>query len=102
MRTLSGGQQRRVLIARALASEPEVLVLDEPTAGVDAANQEILAATLTCFVQSGATILLVAHELGPLHLWSDRVVVLRDGRKAYDGPDRMRAVIRTRMVKLLR
>jgi zinc transport system ATP-binding protein len=85
VRTLSGGQQRRVLIARALASEPEVLVLDEPTAGVDAANQEILAATLTYLVQNGATILLVAHELGPLAPLIGRVVILRDGRKSYDG-----------------
>jgi zinc transport system ATP-binding protein len=84
--TLSGGQQRRVLIARALASEPEVLILDEPTAGVDAANQEILAATLDNLVQNGTTILLVAHELGPLAPLIEHVVILRDGRKTYDGP----------------
>jgi zinc transport system ATP-binding protein len=84
--TLSGGQQRRVLIARALASEPEVLVLDEPTAGVDVANQEILAATLENLVQNGTTVLLVTHELGPLAPLIEHVVILRDGRKTYDGP----------------
>lgn len=83
---LSGGQQRRVLIARALAAEPDVLVMDEPTAGVDAANQEILAATLTQLVAGGATLLLVAHELGPLEPLIQRVVVMREGRVSYDGP----------------
>jgi zinc transport system ATP-binding protein len=83
---LSGGQQRRVLIARALAAEPDVLVMDEPTAGVDAANQEILADTLRRLVTAGKTLLLVAHELGPLEPLIDRVVVLRDGRTTYDGP----------------
>jgi zinc transport system ATP-binding protein len=82
---LSGGQQRRVLIARALAAEPDVLVLDEPTAGVDAANQEILAATLQELVARGSTLLLVAHELGPLEPLIGRVVVMRDGRIRYDG-----------------
>lgn len=84
--TLSGGQQRRVLIARALAAEPDVLVMDEPTAGVDAANQEILAATLSELVAGGSTLLLVAHELGPLESLIRRVVVMRDGRIGYDGP----------------
>jgi len=83
--TLSGGQQRRVLIARALAGEPEVLVLDEPTAGVDVANQEILAATLENLVRNGTTVLLVTHELGPLAPLIERVVILRDGCKTYDG-----------------
>jgi zinc transport system ATP-binding protein len=83
---LSGGQQRRVLIARALAGEPDVLVMDEPTAGVDLANQEALADTLRRLVTAGSTLLLVAHELGPLEPLVDRVVVLRDGHVTYDGP----------------
>ena len=83
--TLSGGQQRRVLIARALAAEPDVLLLDEPMAGVDAANQEILAATLRELVAGGSTLLLVAHELGPLQPLIQRVVVMRDGHITYDG-----------------
>lgn len=76
---LSGGQQRRVLIARALAAEPDVLVLDEPAAGVDTVNQEILAGTLDRLVSNGSTLLVVAHELGPLEPLITRVVVLRDG-----------------------
>jgi zinc transport system ATP-binding protein len=83
---LSGGQQRRVLIARALAANPDVLVLDEPTAGVDAANQRLLAATLGRLAGAGRTLLIVAHELGPLAPLVGRVVVLRAGRITYDGP----------------
>jgi len=83
--SLSGGQQQRVLIARALAGEPELLFLDEPAAGVDLPNQEALARALGVLKERGATIVLVAHELGPLAPLVDRAVVMRDGRVAYDG-----------------
>jgi zinc transport system ATP-binding protein len=84
--TLSGGQQQRVLIARALAGEPELLVLDEPTAGVDVQSQRAFADALGGLVDRGATIVLVAHELGPLADLVGRAVVMRDGRLVYDGP----------------
>jgi zinc transport system ATP-binding protein len=84
--TLSGGQQQRALIARALAGQPDLFFLDEPTAGVDLPNQEALAAALRVLSERGATIVLVAHELGPLADLIDRSVVMRDGRVAYDGP----------------
>lgn len=83
--TLSGGQQQRVLIARALAGEPELLVLDEPTAGVDLPHQDALAQALGVLADRGATLVLVAHELGPMAPLIERVVVMRDGRIAYDG-----------------
>lgn len=83
---LSGGQQQRVLIARALAGRPELFFLDEPTAGVDLANQRALAEALGRLSASGATIVLVAHELGPLAPLVQRAIVMRDGRAAYDGP----------------
>jgi zinc transport system ATP-binding protein len=83
--TLSGGQQQRVLIARALAGEPELFFLDEPTAGVDLPNQLALADALRTLSGRGATVVLVAHELGPLEPLVDRAVVMRDGRIAYDG-----------------
>src|SRR5690606_11570283 len=60
---LSGGQQQRALIARALAGEPELFFHDEPTAGVDLPNQLTLAWSLERLKRSGATIVLVAHEL---------------------------------------
>ncbi|MFG2328530.1 metal ABC transporter ATP-binding protein [Streptomyces sp. NPDC048604] len=83
---LSGGQHQRVLIARALASEPELLIMDEPMAGVDLASQEVLADTLREQVARGASVLLVLHELGPLEPLIDRAVVLRDGCVVHDGP----------------
>ena len=83
---LSGGQQQRVLIARALAGEPELLLLDEPTAGVDLPNQQALADALGRLKERGATIVLVAHEIGPMMPLIDRSVVMRDGRVVYDGP----------------
>ncbi|MEU9985234.1 metal ABC transporter ATP-binding protein [Streptomyces sp. NPDC048045] len=83
---LSGGQHQRVLIARALAAEPELLIMDEPMAGVDLASQEVLARTLREQVAAGATVLLVLHELGPLEPLIDRAVVLRDGCVVHDGP----------------
>jgi zinc transport system ATP-binding protein len=84
--TLSGGQQQRALIARALAGRPDLLVLDEPTAGVDAASQEAFAAALRRFVDGGGTVLLVAHELGPLEPIVGRAVVVHDGQIVHSGP----------------
>jgi zinc transport system ATP-binding protein len=84
--SLSGGQQQRVLIARALAADPELLIMDEPLAGVDLPSQETFAATLRQLVAAGRSILLVAHELGPLEPLIDRAVVLRAGRVVHDGP----------------
>lgn len=83
---LSGGQHQRVLIARALVAEPELLIMDEPMAGVDLASQEVLARTLEQQVAAGTTVLLVLHELGPLEPLIDRAVVLRDGCVLHDGP----------------
>lgn len=84
--TLSGGQHQRALIARALAGEPDLLFLDEPTAGVDLPNQLALADTLRTLKERGSTVVLVAHELGPMEPLVDRAVVLRDGRVVHDGP----------------
>lgn len=83
---LSGGQQQRALIARAAAAEPDILVLDEPMAGVDLPSQQAFARALRVFVASGRTVLLVLHELGPLEPLINRAALLRDGRVAYDGP----------------
>ncbi|MGK4583384.1 metal ABC transporter ATP-binding protein [Kitasatospora sp. HPMI-4] len=83
---LSGGQHQRVLIARALVGTPDLLIMDEPMAGVDMASQQILADTLRREVERGAAVLLVLHELGPLEPLIDRAVVLRDGCVSHDGP----------------
>jgi zinc transport system ATP-binding protein len=84
--TLSGGQQQRVLVARTLAGEPDLLLLDEPNAGVDHDSQEAIARTLADRAAAGASVLVVLHELGPFAPLIDRVVALRDGRVTYDGP----------------
>jgi zinc transport system ATP-binding protein len=84
--TLSGGQQQRVLIARALTCGPELLVLDEPTSGVDLASQAALADALRLLVDEGVTVVNVAHELGPMHALVSRAVTLADGRVLHDGP----------------
>ncbi|WP_370894679.1 metal ABC transporter ATP-binding protein [Janibacter sp. GXQ6167] len=83
--TLSGGQQRRVLIARALAAGPEAFILDEPTAGVDIGNQQVLAEVLKRLAEGGATMLIVTHELAALSGLISRAVVVRGGRVIYDG-----------------
>ena len=77
---LSGGQQQRVLIARALASQAELLIMDEPFAGVDLATQAALADILAGLKTDGITQLVVLHEMAALAGVVDREIVLRDGR----------------------
>ena len=86
LRTLSGGMQQRAFIAKALASEPSLLVLDEPTTGVDAESQESLAVLLDELrVELGATVLYVSHEFGAVEHVVGRLVLVR-GRIVFDGP----------------
>lgn len=84
---LSGGQQQRAFIARALVNRPDLLVLDEPVAGVDAGSQESFRASLVHMVRDHRTaVLLVSHELGAVADDLDRLLVLRRGRVVFDGP----------------
>jgi zinc transport system ATP-binding protein len=86
LRTLSGGQQQRAFIAKALAAEPELLVLDEPTTGVDAESQEAIAELLERLRSAlGMTILYVSHEFGAVERFVERVVLVR-GEIVFDGP----------------
>ena len=86
MHELSGGQQQRVLIAKAFASEPDLLILDEPVAGIDADSQRRFRDSLVHFGRShGTAVLLVSHELGAVAADLDRVLVLRQGKIAFDG-----------------
>jgi zinc transport system ATP-binding protein len=84
--TLSGGQQRRALVARALAGRAEVLFLDEPLAGVDRSSRQALAGIVAGLVADGATIVVVLHELGPLAPLITRVARLEAGAIVSDGP----------------
>jgi zinc transport system ATP-binding protein len=84
--TLSGGQRQRAFIAKALAGEPELLILDEPTAGVDAAAQEALAGLLDRLRRElGVTILYVSHEFGAIEPFVERLLLVRGGIQ-FDGP----------------
>jgi zinc transport system ATP-binding protein len=85
LRTLSGGMQQRAFIARALATEPALLALDEPTTGVDAESQESLAALLAELGSDlGVTILYVSHEFGAVEHVVSRLVLVRN-RIVFDG-----------------
>ena len=83
--TLSGGQQRRVLIARALAAQPDVLIMDEPTAGVDLASQEVLSQVLGRLAARGATMMIVTHELRALRDVLSRIIEIDGGQILFDG-----------------
>ena len=86
---LSGGQQRRAMIAAALAKEPDVLLLDEPMAGLDKENVTGLASIVSNYRQQNRTVIVVAHELGTLEPLMDRCIIMGSGRGPsirYDGP----------------
>lgn len=86
LRTLSGGQQQRAFIAKALAAEPSLLVLDEPTTGVDVEAQEALAALLDRLHRELAvTVVYVSHEFGAVERFVERLVLVRGGI-LFDGP----------------
>lgn len=82
---LSGGQMRRIAIAGVLAMEPEVLVLDEPTAGLDPYSKRQLFAVLREMQRNGTTIILVSHSMEEISEYADRVVVFLDGTVCMDG-----------------
>jgi iron complex transport system ATP-binding protein len=84
--TLSTGEARRVLIARALAPKPVALLLDEPTTGLDIASRYHLLETLRALVASGTTLILITHHVEEIIPEIERVVVIRDGKIYKDGP----------------
>jgi iron complex transport system ATP-binding protein len=81
---LSGGERQRVLLARALATEAPVLLLDEPSTHLDPAYQRSVARTMRTLADAGRTVLSVLHDL-PLAFAADRVLVLADGKLVADG-----------------
>jgi len=83
---LSGGQKRRVAIAGVLAMKPEVLILDEPTAGLDPAGRdEILGLISKMHKELGITIILVSHSMEDVAKYVDRIIVMNQGSVMYDG-----------------
>ena len=86
---LSGGQKRRVAIAGVIAMEPEVLILDEPTAGLDPVGREEILANIEAYRQAkNATIMMVSHSMNDVARLTDRLLVMCDAKLAMDGtPD---------------
>lgn len=83
---LSGGQKRRVAIAGVLAMNPEVLILDEPTAGLDPAGRdEILDLVKKLHEERGITVILVSHSMEDMARYAERIVVMYHGTIAYDS-----------------
>ena len=83
---LSGGQKRRVAIAGVLAMKPEILILDEPTAGLDpSAHRDVLKLIRRIHRQERMTILLVSHNMGDIAKLADRVLVMNRGRLVMNG-----------------
>ena len=94
IRTLSGGMRRRVALAQALLGSPELLVLDEPTAGLDP-QQRLRFREIVSRVAESCAVLLSTHQTEDVAALCGRVVVLRDGEPAFDGtPDELAAVAR--------
>jgi ABC-type sugar transport system ATPase subunit len=82
IRTLSGGNQQKVLIGRALAVDPRILIFDEPTRGVDIGAKSEIYAIIEQLVSTGMCVILISSELEEILRLSDKVVVLRRGRVA--------------------
>ncbi len=85
---LSGGQKRRVAIAGVLAMHPEVLILDEPTAGLDPRGRSEILDEIAMLHKQGMSIILVSHSMEDVAKYVERLVVIDDGRKVYDGTPR--------------
>ena len=83
---LSGGMKRRVLIAKALAHEPKVLFLDEPTAGVDVGSKSEIVALVRNLAREGKAIVMISSELSELLTACDRIIVMEGGRIFSDRP----------------
>ncbi|HOX13746.1 MAG TPA: ATP-binding cassette domain-containing protein [Spirochaetia bacterium] len=86
--TLSSGQMRRVLVARALVHEPKTLLLDEPYTSLDIAARHTFAERVRHLAARGHAIILVTHELSEIPPEMDRVILVKEGRILADGPKR--------------
>ena len=81
IRTLSGGQLRRVFLARAICGEPELLLLDEPCAGLDAESHEVLFSLLRKLLSNGCAVLMVTHDISDIEwISTGRIIKLKNGR----------------------
>lgn len=84
---LSGGQQQRVFVARAIAQQPQLLLLDEPTTGVDAETERALSRVVRDLVAEGLPVMMTTHDLDNVNAWFDRLMVLDRKVLAIGTPD---------------
>jgi len=82
---ISGGMKRRLNIAAALVTRPDVLVMDEPTAGLDAQNRRGIVALIRELADSGLAVIYTSHQTGELERLSDMILVISEGRRVDEG-----------------
>ena len=83
---ISGGQMRRVAIAGVLAMQPDILVLDEPTRGLDPVGQkELMKMLYQIHIETNMTMLIISHDMDLLGEYATRMVVMKEGKKVFDG-----------------
>ena len=82
---LSGGQKRRVAIAGVLAMKPEILILDEPTAGLDPRGRDEILDQIAKIHKEGLTVILVSHSMEDVAKYADRIIAINSGKIAFDG-----------------
>ena len=98
---LSGGEQQRLRFALALLPEPDLLILDEPTAGMDVGARREFWSTMHCEADRGRTVIFATHYLEEAEEFADRIVMLSEGRVVADGPtDEIRAGANGRTVSV--
>lgn len=85
---MSGGQMRKIAIVSILAMDPDIIVLDEPTAGLDPHSRKQVMGLLKQLQQEGKTIVLVTHDMNDVAQYADRIKVLQQGRLVYEGTPR--------------
>jgi simple sugar transport system ATP-binding protein len=83
---LSGGNQQKVLLARWLATDPRLLILDEPTRGIDVAARQEIMNEIVALARRGMAVMFISAEVDEVVRLSDRVIVMRDRRKAGELP----------------
>ena len=91
---ISGGQRQSIALARALIGDPNCLVVDEPTSGMDVQTEARIVSNLQDWLTENRTLILVTHRTSLLR-WVDRVIVLKDGAISFDGSkDQMMQIAR--------
>ena len=97
--TLTKGERQRVAVASVLAAQPRVIILDEPTTGLDDRHQRDMMAMLQRLNQRGHTVIIITHSMGVAAEYANRTIVMKDGRLLSDGPTRAVFANETRLAE---